>query len=65
LEIAPVDNATAELPLRHVATPIEGTDPLTTLLRAAYNEAPAPTLTEEQIVDELATWKKERAARSE
>jgi hypothetical protein len=73
----PVDEATAKtladpamrrsagLLLRHMATPIEGADPLATLLRAAYNEAPAPALTEEQVAEELATWKKERAARSE
>ena len=53
----PVDEATAKtladpamrrsagLLLRHMATPIEGADPLATLLRAAYNEAPAPALT--------------------
>lgn len=73
----PVDEATAStladpamrrsagLLLRHMARPVAGPDPLAALLRAAYDDAPEPALTEDDIAAELAEWKKERAARPE
>ena len=71
----PVDEATAKtladpamrqsagLLLRHMAKPVEGPDPLAALLRAAYDEAPAPAMTKTEIAEELAVWKEERTMR--
>jgi hypothetical protein len=59
----PAMRHSAGLLLRHMARPIEGADPLAALLRAAHDEAPAPALTEAEITEELAIWKKERAMR--
>jgi hypothetical protein len=55
----------AGLLLRHVARPADGADPLDALLRTAHDEAPDADLTEAAVAEELAIWKKERAARAE
>ena len=50
--------------LRFMARPIEGEDPILPLLRRSQSETTDSPLTESEVAEELATWKRERAARS-